>query len=99
MTGWASDDSKHNAGYGGYRYLNRKSKSSPALRLRRVGLLDQAADAPIEARHHAIGLCMTWWRQAMYYAHLGTTHIEHMLARGALILAGKAIRELTLVVC
>lgn len=34
----------------------------------------------------------------MLYVHLGTTDIEHMLARSAFILAGKAIRELTLVV-
>ena len=41
---------------------------------------------------------MTGWRQAMLYAHLGTADIEHMLARGTFILAGKAIRELTPVV-
>ncbi len=52
-------------------------------------------DAPIEARHHAIGLGVTWWRQTMLYAHPGVADIKHMHVCGAFIFADKAIRELT----
>ena len=61
-------------------------------------MLDQVADAPVEALHHAIGLGMAWWRQAVFDAHLGTADIERVLACGTFVPGRETIRELTAVV-
>jgi hypothetical protein len=62
-------------------------------------LLDQVTDATIETLHHAIGLRMTWRRQAVHDAHLGAVDIKGVRVRGKLIPGCKTIRELTPVVC
>jgi hypothetical protein len=61
-------------------------------------LLDQFADSPIEALHHAIGLRMAWGRQAMHDTHLGTADIERVFARGLFALGCKTVGKLTGVV-
>ena len=65
---------------------------------RESGLLDQVADSPVEALDHAVRLWMAGRRQTMLNFHFGTAHIERMTARGALVFAGEAIRELAAVV-
>jgi hypothetical protein len=61
-------------------------------------LLDQVADAPIEALYHAIGLRMAGRRQAVHDTCLITADIKRVFACGASTLGCKKICELTPVV-
>lgn len=63
-----------------------------------AGLLQELADAAIEALDHAIGLWMTWQRQAVLDTHAGAAFVKHMSAAGLLVLAGEAVRELRAIV-
>ena len=63
-----------------------------------AGLLDQVADAAVEALDHAVGLGVPGWAKAVLDAHRRAGHIEHMAARGRAGLAGEAVGELAAVV-
>jgi len=63
-----------------------------------AGLLDQVADAAVEALDHAVGLGAPGWAKAVLDAHRRAGHIEHVAARGRAGLAGEAVGELAAVV-
>jgi hypothetical protein len=65
-----------------------------------TGLIDDLANAAIEALHHAIGLRMAWGNKAMLDLKLLAQTVEHMLPAGLflLALAGEAIGELAAIV-
>ena len=63
-----------------------------------AGLLDQVADAAVEALDHAVCLGVPGRAQAVLNAHRRAGHIEHMAARRCPGLAGEAVGELAAVV-
>lgn len=72
---------------------------------REAGLVDDLADAAIEAFDHAIGLRMAWWDQAVLDHQLPAQDVKGMLASRdtvagfrVLLLAGETARELAAVV-
>jgi len=72
---------------------------------REAGLVDDLADAAIEALHHAVGLRMTWRDQTMFDRQLLAQHVERVLAAAnpvagfrVFFLAGKALGELAAIV-
>jgi hypothetical protein len=61
-------------------------------------LLQQLGDAAVEARDHAIGLRMAWWRQAVFDVGLAAGPVKHMAPAWFLALAIKAVGELRTIV-
>lgn len=67
----------------------------PAIETR---LLQQFADAAVEALHHAVGLGMARRSQAVLDAHAGADLVEGAPAAGLLVLRREAVGELRAVV-
>jgi hypothetical protein len=63
-----------------------------------AGLLQQLADAAVEALHHAVGLRMARRRQTVLDTHAGVDLVEGVPAAGLLILRRAAVGELRAVV-
>ena len=63
------------------------------------GLVDDVADAAVEALDHAVGLRMPGWAQAVLDAQRYAGKIEYMLTRRSFGFAREAVGELTAVVC
>ena len=69
-----------------------------------TGLVDDFADAAVEALHHAVGLRMTRRNEAMLNLELLAQAVKHMLATGyslavvIFLLAGKAVGELAAII-
>ena len=79
------------------RQIQRQCGLQVACR-RETRLLDQVADAPVEALDHAVRLGMARRAQAMFDAQGDATHVEGVAARGDPVLAGETVRELAAVV-
>lgn len=65
-----------------------------------TGLVDDVADAAVEACHHAIGLRMAWRDEAMFDLELLAQAVEDVLPAGLLLLAlaAEAVGELAAIV-
>ena len=63
-----------------------------------AGLLHDVADAAVKALDHAVGLRVSWRRQAVFDGQCCAHFIERVFAGGLFGFAGKAVGELAAVI-